>query len=412
MKIAIVAFHFKPEEAIGAVRPENWAAWLSGDHEVVVVTRPFPGDTDVRESRYRIVRASSPAVRLIDRLNRWRKDLRVRRARRDDGRSKAPVARHGDKPGVPSGAFVYRMPCLHDLWYGAAVRALRQENPDLVIATHSPYVSLLAAATHRRRHPHCRLWLDFRDLWSEGHLTRGLPLLRQLERRLEDRALGRADIVSSVSQGYLSSFSARVPDQRRALVYNAPTETVLETAPGKAPGTALTICYTGSIYKGFRDPTPLLEMCAGLRDEGRLRPERVRIVIASRMPGDLPGVVAATGAGDFVDFLGAVPRRESLQLQQDADVLLLLESGLDEADGTMTAKVFEYLATDKPILLLGPGPGSELYRLIDGHGRLLSLEQLRDVMLGRGRIADQSPVNYSAIARRQLFDALGRLPAS
>lgn len=412
MKIAIVAFHFKPEEAIGAVRPENWAAWLSEDHEVVVITRPFAGDKDVQESRYRIVRASSPAVRVIDRLNRWRKERRVRRARRDGGSAKAPAARHRDRPGVPSGAFVYRMPCLHDLWYGAAVRALRLENPDLVIATHSPYVSLLAAATHGRRHPHCRLWLDFRDLWSEGHLTRGLPLLRRLERRLEDRALGRADIVSSVSQGYLSSFRARVADERRALVYNAPTETVLEATPGKATGSTLTICYTGSIYKGFRDPTPLLDLCARLRDDGRLEPERVRVVVASRMPGDLPGVVSATDAGDFVDFLGAVPRRDSLQLQQDADVLLLLESGLDEADGTMTAKVFEYLATDKPILLLGPGPGSELYRLIDGHGRLLSLEQLRDVLLGPGRIPDQVPVNYSTIARRQLFDALGRLAAS
>ena len=413
MKIAIVAFHFKPEEAIGAVRPENWAAWLSDAHDVVVITRDFPGADDHSETRYRIVRARSLAIRVIDWLNRHRKRLRVRRAQNDRAQHPAGTeTSREDRAAVPSGAFVYRMPCLHDLWFAAAVRALRSEDPDLVIATHSPYVCLLAASTHKKRNPRCRLWLDFRDLWTEGHLTRGLPLVRRFERLLERRALRRADIVSSVSRVYVASFHDLVPDKRRALIHNAPTESALGGARNGEPGPPLKICYTGSIYKGFRDPTPLFELCSRLGEEGRLDPANLRLVFASRMPGDLPSLVSRTRATEFVDFLGAVPRSESLKLQQDADVLLLLESGRTEANGTMTAKIFEYLATDKPILLLGPGPDSELYRLIDGHDRLISLERLRDVLLGNGRIEAQTPVNYASIAREQLFEAIGRLSQS
>lgn len=217
MKIAILAFHFKPDEAIGSVRPENWAKWLAESHEVVVVTREMVCADDTEVQGYRILRPPSAITRLIDRANTWRKNRRNRGANRRamSSRTVPEVSKS------TSGAFVYRMPCLCDLWFSACYRALRRERPDVVIATHSPYISLIAAWVYATMNSRTKLWLDFRDLWTASHLASGVPFLRGIERLLEARALSRADMVSTVSQGLRESFLGKVTNGNVAVIYNA-----------------------------------------------------------------------------------------------------------------------------------------------------------------------------------------------
>jgi glycosyltransferase involved in cell wall biosynthesis len=54
-----------------------------------------------------------------------------------------------------------------------------------------------------------------------------------------------------------------------------------------------------------------------------------------------------------------VPRRESLRLQRDSEILLLL---IPEADGrgrgVLSGKVFEYLAAERPVLAVVPTDGA------------------------------------------------------
>lgn len=73
MKIAILAYHFKPDEAVGSIRPENWANWLSQEHEVCVITREAKNGQDDNANAYKIVRPRSLAVRLLEELNNLRK---------------------------------------------------------------------------------------------------------------------------------------------------------------------------------------------------------------------------------------------------------------------------------------------------------------------------------------------------
>jgi hypothetical protein len=111
----------------------------------------------------------------------------------------------------------------------------------------------------------------------------------------------------------------------------------------------------------------------------------------------------------FLDYQGCLSRQDCITMQRDADVLVVMESAAPEADGVLTGKVFEYLATTKPLLLLGPGPQSELYRLIDRHDRLIPLEQVRQAVERRRLPFAGRPVDYSGIARSQLLDCLESL---
>jgi glycosyltransferase involved in cell wall biosynthesis len=405
-RIAILAFHFRPDEAIGAVRPENWARWLSDCGQVSVITRPARGCPAIEQGEYAVLRPATPVIRMIDWLNGLRKRRRNMRATQTDT-SCVQVA-----PGnaTPSGAFTYRMPCFYDAWIPSALLALFRLRPEVVIATHSPYAGLIAAGVYKFFRPKTKLWLDFRDLWSTTHLATGVPGFRVVERMLEDWLLRSANVVTTVSEGLREDFSDRGFGEKAHVVYNAPTLHDEGALAGMESVTGeLRLCYTGTIYSGWRDPSPLFAMFAALHAEGVISPEKVRFQVASRNVGDLLSIGARSGAGEYLDFKGALSRRESLRLQRDSEILVLLESGSPKAKGVLTGKVFEYLATDKPILLVGPGPGSELYEMLRKHDRLLDVDGLERFLRGSAGLPKGGAVDYCDVSRGQLASVLEEL---
>jgi hypothetical protein len=402
MRIALLAYHFAPDPAIGAVRPTNWADWLSESHDVTVVTRKGTSTPDAGSS-VSVIRPRSRCIEIVDRLQAARVRRRVSNASRQQPATPQRPVEH-----CPTGALTYRMPCLYDLWARAAYRSLCQIRPDVVIATHSPYISLVVAALYAARHRNTKLWLDFRDMWTYGHTTRGLPILSTIERGIERRALRQATVVTTVSERLCENLATRSGVCRPRLVYNSPAPAGAIFTGHRPSGRPLTLCYTGNIYP-WQDITPLFRMLRELMTTSGITPADVRVQVASRLPGDVVATAARLGVSAFLDYQGCLSRQDCITMQRDADVLVVMESAAPEADGVLTGKVFEYLATTKPLLLLGPGPQSELYRLIDRHDRLIPLEQVRQAVERRRLPFAGRPVDYSGIARSQLLDCLESL---
>jgi hypothetical protein len=413
MKIAILAFHFRPEETIGAVRPENWAAWLAKEHNVTVITRPLFGAKSEMLGAYRVIRIGNVVTRFFDWLNDYRKKTRERRASRVSAAQDAlDIENVGNKKKSSSkrffslnGVLTYRMPCVCDFWLPSAYLALRRVRPELIIATHSPYVNLIAAWLYVLMNRDTKLWVDFRDLWTGNHLMTGWPLFRRIERFIEEALLGMASVVTTVSQGLVDSTTLKKVALRR-VVYNAPSQELKQTewqrSENRAEGKSkLRFCYTGTLAGG-RDPGGLFELLKKLEVEKVITPRGVVFEVASQNLGNIKSSIEHHGAQEFVDIKGKVSRVEAFRMQQQADVLVLLEIGNPEVKGVLTGKVFEYLLTDKPILLLGPGPESEIYRLLESHGRVLTLEQVEEKLRKGESFGRYEPVDYSLIAREQV----------
>mgnify|MGYP000980925398 CR=1 FL=1 len=397
MKIAILAYYFKPDQSVGAMRPENWARWLGADHQVTVVCPKRPAAAADPADRFRIRFQPSIAVRLLE----WANGLRKRRRHR---RRVSPTVAPRPRAGTPSGALIYRMPCLHDLWLIPCYRALCRLRPDLIISTHNPYINHVAAWIYRRHHPGTRIWLDYRDLWTGNHTTRGLPLVRALETWMERRILRSAAMVTTVSR-HLCQSLAREGAPRVHLVYNSPLVAPPMAGRGRSgpPSRPLVICYTGTIHPGWRNPAPLFELLRDLRRRKAIGARDVRLTVASRHPGNLLSLAEAYEVRDWIDYRGPVSREAAIAMQHGAHVLLLLESGAPEARGVLTGKVFEYLATDKPILLVGPRADAELYQLLQRHERLLDLDRLARILADPTlELPKQRPVDYAAASRESL----------
>ncbi|MFW6224563.1 MAG: glycosyltransferase, partial [Bacteroidota bacterium] len=56
----------------------------------------------------------------------------------------------------------------------------------------------------------------------------------------------------------------------------------------------------------------------------------------------------------FVTRTGYLPHHETLELQQTASLLLLMISDTAHSKGVLTGKLFEYLASEKPVIAIAP----------------------------------------------------------
>jgi glycosyltransferase involved in cell wall biosynthesis len=404
-KIAILAFHFYPDEAVGSVRPQNWAEWLSHDNDVYVVTRGRLPEGVYPKTPYKVIRKNNFMLSLVEKFNGIKKRIRNRAFLRAGKLTLGSVTQRRKLSGV----FSYRMPCLYDLWFFSSYAALRAIKPEVVIATHSPYVSLLAAWVYTLRNKNSILWVDFRDLWTGNHTVTGTFLFRRLERYLERKVLASASAVTTVSNGLAERLDGAKYGAK--VVYNAPSGSIINALncskkSSYDPRRPIQFCYTGTVYSGWQDPSMFFEFISSYRSRKPPNLNEVRFCVASRNVGNLLSLAEAYGVKDFIDFKGALSRNEAMALQQESDVLVLLESSSSEVKGVLTGKVFEYLATDKPILLIGPGPDSELYQLLKHHRRLITLSEIESILLNRYPLPEGQRINYGDTSRKQLMQIL------
>jgi hypothetical protein len=374
LKILIVSHWFPPLNVIAAVRVGKFAAYLhEAGHDVRVIAGRVSGDhslpLQIPEDRVAYVEGRLPG-------ERFRVVTRLARSLRRRGKPAVPAAGDGETaseaPYQPPTGFsallarhlyaMAQMPDRRSGWIGPATAAgrgiVRDWRPDVVVASAPPNSALIAA---RRIAKACGApWVaELRDLWVDNPYYEE-PLWRWwvdllLERRVLDDAAG----LVTVTPDWAATLRRR-HRQPIACIFNGyVAEDYPEDAAGPPPGHVVSIVYTGNIYPGYRDPSPLF------RAIGLLGAERDRVAVHFYGPaaGEVAPLAAACGVEDRVHVHERVPYRASLRLQASADVLLLLQWNHRKDAGNIPAKFFEYLGVGRPILMLGYERG-ELAALI------------------------------------------------
>ncbi|HMJ01902.1 MAG TPA: glycosyltransferase, partial [Conexibacter sp.] len=250
-------------------------------------------------------------------------------------------------------------------WVPAALTATRrlvdERAIDVVVTTGPPHSTHAIGLLLGRRRP---LWLaDFRDGWGFEPLGAPWPTApqRALDRALERRVAARADGVLGATRPIADDLATRlggraswVPngwDPDRAPLRDDAASSAHEA--GVAANGAVTLVHTGKLSgpRG-RDPRPLFAALRALRAEGPTAGRRdVRLVLAGQMDARDQELIAASGLGDAVEHIGVLDRRAVVDVQRDAGGLLLL-TALRLNASEATGKVFEYLASGRPIVAL------------------------------------------------------------
>jgi glycosyltransferase involved in cell wall biosynthesis len=360
MKVLIVTFAFPPSNVIGAIRVGKLARYLDRrGHDLRVLT------TDIFEDRS--LPLEIPRERVVyteyrkrrDWFDRFTRPMRRRSAVPEGTGSRVAPAREGsvfrtlrEKLRQQYYGLIH-IPDMRADWVKTAVpageRLMEGWRPDIIFASAPPYTGFIIA--DRLSRAFNIPWIaDFRDLWVDNPYYGEPAWRRPIDAVLERRTLQSAAGLVTVSPSWAEILRHRHGKAAEAIYNGYAEEDFPQLPPQTSQGDVLTIRHVGSIYRGFRDPSALFAAIG-------LLPEAIRNQIIVEFFGDsnddLLAAAAAHGVTGSVAVRPRVPYRRALELQMEADILLLLQSNDQRDEGNLPAKLFEYLYARRPILLIG-----------------------------------------------------------
>jgi glycosyltransferase involved in cell wall biosynthesis len=296
-------------------------------------------------------------------------------------------------------------------WLPPAVYAARQHvghsRPDVVYSSGPPFTAHLVARSIARR---IRVpWVaDFRDPWARAPWRDDrFAFERRAWSLLERRVVAAADRVVFVTTTNRDDF-ARAYGQARAARFDVVTNgcdvTEFDALDHAAkPAGTFVLLHAGSLY-GARNPIGLLRAVSQGIATGRLDRTTFRLRFLGRIgiPGvDLAAVAAQLGLERVVEFVSHVPRRDSLQQMLDSSALLIVQP---ITTVSIPAKLYEYMASGRPILALAE-PGGETARLVEEAkaGVVVAADDDHAIMEGLTAVMHLARSGFRPVDR-QVFD--------
>jgi glycosyltransferase involved in cell wall biosynthesis len=354
MKILIVTAFFPPQNSIASLRPYSWAKWWSrAGHDVTVLTTvksKNENDLLLDCSGFEIIALPLPffssASSAYHSVNKNRKSIK---------KILILFARNlyylfAQKTGCFSAC---RFPDFHDPWAKNAAKKIKTLQFDMVISSGGPYSVHRVGLALKKKHPETKWVVDWRDLWTRNHIYPGLSIFWHHEKALEKKFHQNADLITTVSEP-LADIVRSMTNTRAEVIYNGydPDDYgALKQNPRKT-NDIFTIAYTGTIYRGFRNVSPLFEAVSHLKKRNIISQNDLRIVFAGAN-ADVGDIAESYNVSEFYSYLGFLPREDALQLQYDADALLFLEYNDPNVPGILTGKLFEYLYIAREIIAVG-----------------------------------------------------------
>ncbi len=141
-----------------------------------------------------------------------------------------------------------------------------------------------------------------------------------------------------------------------------------ERSPRSGPGALLRFAHVGS-FGGSRNPAVLLEAVRRILDATPELVEKIRLDFYGSADANSRRLLREFPWKEVVAFHGRVSRSASLAAMRDTDVLVLIQNVADYSAETIPSKVYEYLASGRPILgLVHKNP--ELSGMLQAGGHL------------------------------------------
>ncbi|MGF1630401.1 MAG: glycosyltransferase [Kiloniellaceae bacterium] len=353
MKLLLVTWYFPPSRTIAAVRLGKLARYLLAQgHDVRVLTPldpPLPQDLDVEFPAEQVVRTA------------WHPNVKGTKS----SRRPAPAA----VGTVPAGGVGKPSMLKRNLWRlhssfsefpdprapwlpfaaEAGAKLFAEWQPDLVFASGPPFTTLLAGQELSDKFA-VPLVLEFRDRWSEDPYSPPFFWRRWRNRLAEDELIRNARALVTVSEPWAEAYRARY-GKPTAVIYNGYDAEFCGDGPfdGAAGREGLEIVYTGGIYPGYRDPSPLFAAMKQLDEKGL----SCRMIFHGVRPATVAPLAEAQGVSHLVEVREVLAHEEALRRQRESDILVLLQWNDPKEQGNVPGKFFEYLGARRPILVLG-----------------------------------------------------------
>ncbi len=166
------------------------------------------------------------------------------------------------------------------------------------------------------------LVVEFRDRWTDDPYSPPLFWRRWRNRRAERALIDQASALVTVSEPWAADYRARY-EKPTAVIYNGYDAEFCADGPfdGAVGSPGLEIVYTGGIYPGYRDPSPLFAAMKRLDDQGL----SCRMIFHGTWPSTVAPLAAAQGVSHLVEVGEVLAHEAALKRQCESDILVLMQ---------------------------------------------------------------------------------------
>lgn len=293
----------------------------------------------------------------------------------------------------------------------AAIKIIKDNKIDVIITTSPPHSTQLIGLFLKRRMD--ITWIaDLRDPWTNIYYYNDfyhLPFIKRYDASLERKVLENADAVVVVSKSIKKLFISKSdninPDKIHVIPNGFDEEDFVSTKAKKTEDFIIT--YTGTLS----DQYPIDSFIEAFKRVTEINTQ-IKFRIVGRVSDNVINKIEKSNISSFVEYLGYRPHLESISYLLNTNLSLLVIPDIENNEGILTGKLFEYIGARKPILNLGPVLGDAAVIINDCKaGKTFNynssievsnfiLDTLRDWNDHKGSIV--SDLNYLKYSRREL----------
>ncbi len=245
-------------------------------------------------------------------------------------------------------------------WKKAVVKRMsteiKQNSNAILITTGPPHSVHLAGMDLKSRHSSLKWVADFRDPWTTIGYHKDLRLGKRAAARhkeLESQVLQAADEIIVTSHPTKTEFKALTTKPIHVITNGYDVQV---NKSESQPDGAFSLAHVGTLLSD-RNPIVLWESLQELCVENPRFSASLEIVLAGKVS---PSIVESLKLYDLYDRvveMGYLPHDQSYELMKNAQALLLIEIDTAETKAIIPGKLFEYLASRRPIVAIGPAGG-------------------------------------------------------
>ncbi|MHC2993606.1 hypothetical protein OB13_19235 [Pontibacter sp. HJ8] len=262
-------------------------------------------------------------------------------------------------------------------------------------------------------------WIaDLRDPWTNIHYYDQLyhtPIAKRIDKKYELQVLEHADAVIVTSEDTKRLFLNKplnIDPHKIHVIPNGYDEEDF-IYPSAPPNDVFLITYTGTITENYNIDV-FLKVIAHLMSVHSEINYKLRFV--GKVSDGVKKRIEKAGVLGITEFIPHVPHQEAIRYQMESTMLLMAIADVPSMYSNVPGKLFEYLASNKHIICLGP-VHSDTDRIIDecGAGRLFhytAYELMLDHMTQMSKAWKINPnldlpyINHSQFSRRSLTEEL------
>jgi len=260
-----------------------------------------------------------------------------------------------------------------------ACELIESEGIRNVITTSPPHSTQLIGLKIKKKYPGIKWIADLRDPWTDIYYYKQFyPTFfsKLIDLGYEESVLRKADKIITVGPSLKNLYSQKLKGtaEKTEVITNGFDENDFAGLVSSTPG-IFTISYTGTLSDAY----PIDGFMSAL-NKFKERGNGFKLKFIGTVSPKQKEFMLSSVDQSNIEFIGSVDHITAIRYMIESSLLLLIIPDHKSSKSIITGKLFEYIASGKPVLCLGPVDGDaatilELY----GFGKCFSYRDINSI---------------------------------